>query len=60
MAFQVQRNATECVPYRIRAGSCYLGLNQAEFVLGVVTWVSTRPLLEEIYAGLAVSVEIES
>ncbi len=28
VAFRAQRNATECVPYRIRPGSCYPGLNQ--------------------------------
>ncbi|MGO8748923.1 MAG: DUF5678 domain-containing protein, partial [Thermoguttaceae bacterium] len=30
VAFRAQRNATECVPYRIRPGNLYPGLNQAQ------------------------------
>ena len=31
MAFRVQRNGTEPVPYRIRPPDCYPGLNHAPF-----------------------------
>ena len=31
VAFRAQRNATGCVPYRIRPGKCYPGLSHAAF-----------------------------